>query len=77
MRIEDVNTFWTDKAVYNNAERLFYEGIKFSIPTRSKVSWFHHKPWREKEWRRERGEYGVVGRTILNLYSQMSLKLWF
>ncbi|XP_034486897.1 terminal uridylyltransferase Tailor [Drosophila innubila] len=35
MRIEDVNTFWTDKAVYNNAERIFYEGFKFSIPTRS------------------------------------------
>ncbi|XP_034112883.1 terminal uridylyltransferase Tailor isoform X1 [Drosophila albomicans] len=27
MRIEDVDTFWFDKAEYNNAERLFYEGI--------------------------------------------------
>ncbi|KAL7728878.1 hypothetical protein ACLKA6_004220 [Drosophila palustris] len=30
MRIEDINTFWTDKADYSDAERLFYEGIAVS-----------------------------------------------
>lgn len=53
MRIEEGDTFWLDKAIYSNAERLFYE----KSFTETSVSLF--SPQR-RYTKKERAEYTLI-----------------
>jgi len=70
MRIEDVNTFWTDKTDFDNAERLYYEGINSSILDLS-VSWFHQKLSSVKE--KEVGVKEIVALGVLPILASNML----